>query len=184
MVMTPFYKKPRISLATRLEATFGKMGVKKVYEARKVEPLTPMSRGLSFNTPRMQVKNIRGGWSKVTYRDPSAKNEVTFHIRTKDIKDALAKGRNAWYAPEEKVYSIWIHGSKAGELYSKRRQVEGMYKASVQKGDLEMAGKLEQILAMSDEKVAQFWDAWTDAHSDTEIEDFFKYEEEVDEAWL
>ena len=59
-----------------------------------------------------------------------------------------------------------------------------MYKASIQKGDLEMAGKLEQILAMSDEKVAQFWDAWSEAHSDTEIEDFFKYDEEVDDAWL
>ena len=59
-----------------------------------------------------------------------------------------------------------------------------MYKASIQNGNLEMAGKLEHVLAMSDEKVAQFCDAGTEAQSDTEIEDFFKYEEEVDDSWL
>ena len=59
-----------------------------------------------------------------------------------------------------------------------------MLKASIRKNDVEMVEKLEKILAMSDEKVAEFWDAWTAAHSDTEIEDFFKYEEEVDESWL
>ena len=48
MVMPSFYKKPRYNLATRLEATFGKTGVKQVYEARKVAPLEPRS-----STPRV-----------------------------------------------------------------------------------------------------------------------------------
>ena len=184
MAMPSFYKKPRYSLATRLEATFGKTSVKQVYEARKVAPLEPGSKGLAYDTPMMQVKHTKGGWSKVTYRDPAARNQVTFHMRTKELKPILDRGGDFWRTTEEYVYRQWIRNSKAGSLYTKRRNVEGMLKASIRKGDAEMVEKLEKVLAVSDEKVAEFWDAWCAAHSDTEIEDFFKYEEEVDESWL
>lgn len=184
MSMPSFYKKPRISLATRLEATFKKVSVKKVYEDRKIQPLMPGTRGLAYDTPMMQVKHIKGGWSKVTYRDPVAMDQVTFHIRTKELKPILEHGGDFWRTTEEYVYHEWITTTKAGGLYTKRRSVEGMLKASIHKKDEEMVAKLRKILEMSDEKVAEFWDMWRGAHSDTEIEDFFKYEEEVDESWL
>lgn len=183
MAMPSFYKKPRISLATRLEATFSKKSVRQVYETRKVQPLVPGSKGLAYDTPMLQVKDIRGGWSKVTYRDPAAMNPVTFHIRTKELKPILEEGGDFWRTTEEYVYSHWINTTKAGGLYTKRRKVEGMLKASIKKKDWEMVEKLQQILQMSDEKVAEFWDAWRAAHSDAEIEDFFNYEDEVDESW-
>ena len=61
MVMPSFYKKPRYNLVTRLEATFGKTGVKQVYEARKVAPLEPGSKGLEYDTPMLQVEHTKGG---------------------------------------------------------------------------------------------------------------------------
>lgn len=187
MVMQSFYKKPRASLATRLEATFKKTSIGQVYEERKAArnaPLTPMTPGLAFNSPTMQVMYKKGGWATVTYRDPAAMNVITFRVRSNAIREKLNIPRTQWTSPEGAVYSQWIKNTSAGQMYTKRRQVEGMLKTSIAKGDTEMEKKLRQILQMPDKDVAKFWDAWRDAHTDVEIDEFFDYEEQLDEAWL
>ena len=72
-----------------------------------------------------------------------------------------------------------------GELvFDEATELSKQLKKQWEFGSVKMVSANFQILEMSDEKVAEFWDMWRGAHSDTEIEDFFKYEEEVDESWL
>ena len=187
MVMPSFYKKPRASLGTRVEAAFKKTSIGQVYEQRRAAknaPLTPMTPGLSFNSPTMQVMHKKGGWSTVTYRDPAAMNVVTFKVRSNTIKEKLKIPRTKWTSPEGAVYSQWIRNTEVGGLDAKRRQVEGMLKVAIIKKDVELEQKLRQILQMPDRDVAKFWDAWRAAHTDVEIDEFFDYEDYLDEAWL
>lgn len=182
-------KTRRVSIATQVQASIGHKSVKQVYAQRKEAkriaalPLSGTEQGLAVNQPRLKVQTKKGGWSKVTYTDPNAKSPITFNIRTSGIKDVMYKEPNAWFHPAEAVYSRWINTTVQGQLYSARRQVEGMLKVAVRTGDTEMARKLEQILAMDDVTVAKFRKDWEDAHSDVEIEEYYTYEDETEIVW-
>lgn len=138
----------------------------------------PTVRRVVVNEPRLKVENARGGWSHVTYTDPNANKPIEFNIRTSKIADVMNREANAWFHPAEAVYSEWINSSVSGQKYSARRQVEGMLKVAIKKGDIEMVDKLTAILKMNDDKVAQFRQMWLDAHTDMEIEDFYDYDED------
>lgn len=123
---------------------------------------------------RMSYRKVGGGWSRVTVAEPDGRT-VTFSLRTPRLNEIL-NGKGLFYDPAYKAYSEWINTTGGGYLYSQRRQVEGMRKAALKKGDLEEAAKLEQILKMSDEKVARFREEWLEAHSDVEIDEYYEYE--------
>lgn len=129
------------------------------------------------NEPRIRATVSGGGWAKVTYIDPATGRTATFSMRANTVREALGQKRNRWYDPATAVYSKWIQGTRQGYLYSQRNQVEGMLKTALRKGDVDLAAKLEQVLKMDDEKVARFREEWEKAHTDVEIEDFYKYEE-------
>lgn len=175
-----YYSKPRASVGTQVEAALGHKSIKQVYAERSVPTtLTGTEKGIVVNQPRLKVQERGGGWARVTYTDPQAKGPITFSIRMNQIKGVMNKAPNRWFHPAEAVYSKWINSTKAGEVYTARRQVEGMLKASIKKGDLEMASKLEKILKKSDKEVAEFRQQWKDAHTDEEIEDFYEYDDEI-----
>lgn len=163
----------------------GMQGLAKKYSA-PVKPATPGK--VVLENPRMTVTSRGGGWARVTYRDPRASTPVTFSMRMSEVKKSFAKKATAWYEPETDVYRKWIRSTKAGELHSKRRQVEGALKIAERKGDEEMADAWRKVLQMSDEKVAQFWDEWTDSMSDVELDEYFEYDEDdfkvVGDDWL
>lgn len=179
----PVKIKTRASIGTQVEAALGHKSIQQVYATRRVtvKPLTGAERGIVVDIPRLKVQQRGGGWARVTYTDPNAKGPVTFSIRMNKISDVMHKSPTAWFDPAEAVYSKWINTSKVGAKYTARRQVEGMLKRSIKKGDEEEVRKLEAILAMSDEKVAAFRQEWLATHTDQEIEDYYDYEEE--EEW-
>ena len=182
MVMPSFYKKPRMSLGTRVEASLGKRSAKSVYKGRKVEPLTGFEKNILVNRERLVVQGRGGGWARVTYRNANdPRGGVTFNIRLSKIKDVMNKPPSIMFHPAEAVYSEWIHTSEAGKYYTNRRQVEGMLKTAIKKGDMEMAEQLRKILAKDDKTVYEFRQAWLNAHEPFEIADFYDYEEE--ETW-
>lgn len=123
---------------------------------------------------RMSYRKVGGGWSRITVAEPDGR-VVTFSLRTPRLNEIL-NGKGLFYDPAYKAYSEWINTTRAGYLYSQRRQVEGMLKTALKKGDIDEASKLEQILKMSDEKVAQFREEWLEAHSDVEIDEYYEYE--------
>ena len=123
---------------------------------------------------RMSYQKVGGGWSRVTIAEPDGRM-VTFSLRTPKLNEIL-NGKGLFYDPAYKAYSEWINTTRAGYLYSQRRQVEGMLKTARKKGDIDEAAKLEQILKLSDEKVAQFREEWLEAHSDVEIDEYYEYE--------
>lgn len=175
-------KRPRASIATTVEAGLGHVSAQQVYASRKIlNPLTGTERGIVVNDPRLKVQSRGGGWARVTYTDPNAPAPITFSIRMNKISDVMHKQPNAWFHPAEAVYSKWINTTKKGADYSARRQVEGMLKVAIKRGDDEMARRLEEILKMSDDKVAAFRKDWEDSHTDEEIDDWYDYEEE--EVW-
>lgn len=179
--ISSMYKRPRSSVGTQVEAAIGHSSVKQVYAARKTAPLTGMEKGIVVNQPRLKVQARGGGWARVTYTDPAAGRPITFNVRLSKIKGVMNKQPNAWFHPAEAVYSEWIRSTKAGAMYSARRQVEGMLKVAQTRGDAEMIRKLEAILKKPDKDVAAFRTEWEEAHTDEEIEDFYEYEEE--EVW-
>ena len=125
-------------------------------------------------TGRMSYRKVGGGWSRVTVAEPDGR-VVTFSLRTPKLNEIL-EGKGLFYDPAYKAYSEWINTTRGGYLYSQRRQVEGMRKAALKKGNLDEAAKLEQILKLSDEKVARFREEWLEAHSDVEIDEYYEYE--------
>lgn len=139
-------------------------------------PLTGTERNIILNEPRMIVQNRGGGWVRVTYRDVYAGESVTFNIRKTAYLEAMSKG-GRFYDPLQGVYSRWINTTRQGYMYSQRRQVEGMLKVAKIKGDMALVSELERILMMSDEKVARFREEWEKIHSETEIEEFYEYDE-------
>lgn len=183
MPMPSFYRRPRhVSIATQIQASIGHRSVQEVYaerRQRKTGPLLGTETNIIVNDPRLKVQVRGGGWAKVTYTDPNASGPVTFSIRMSKIKYYLDKPPSDWFHPAEATYSEWINTTKEGALYSARRQVEGMLKVAVKKGDEELAERLRQILKKDDLTVAQFRQDWLNAHTDVEIEDFYDYEEEL-----
>lgn len=123
---------------------------------------------------RMSYRKVGGGWSRVTVAEPDGR-VVTFSLRAPKLNEIL-NGKGLFYDPAYKAYSEWINTTRGGYLYSQRRQVEGMLKTALKKGDIDEASKLEQILKMSDEKVARFREEWLEAHSDVEIDEYYEYE--------
>lgn len=135
--------------------------------------VTPGQAGVT-TMGRMSYQKVGGGWSRITVAEPDGR-VVTFSLRTPRLNEIL-NGKGLFYDPAYKAYSEWINTTRVGYLHSQRRQVEGMLKTARKKGDIEEASKLEQILKMSDEKVAQFREEWLDAHSDVEIDEYYEYE--------
>lgn len=135
--------------------------------------VTPGQAGVT-TMGRMSYQKVGGGWSRVTVAEPDGR-VVTFSLRTPRLNEIL-NGKGLFYDPAYKAYSEWINTTRVGYLHSQRRQVEGMLKTARKKGDIEEASKLEQILKMSDEKVAQFREEWLEAHSDVEIDEYYEYE--------
>lgn len=132
-----------------------------------------------IDQPRLRVTQGNFGWVKVRYTSPQGK-DVTFNARPSFVREAIRSRQGSRYFTDaEAVYSAWIQNTRAGQLYTARRQVEGMVKTARIKGDEETAQALEKVLEGSDQQVAEFRQAWLDAHTDTEIEDFYKYEKEL-----
>lgn len=123
---------------------------------------------------RMRYRNMGGGWTRVTVRDVMNNSEVTFSIRTKRMNEILSSNRRFW-DPAAEAYSEWIKTTKAGYLYSNRRRVEGLLKAAMKRGDMELAAQLKEILEKPDEVVAKFYDDWYEAHTKTEIAQYYAY---------
>lgn len=170
--------KKRASLGTIIESAMGHKSIREVYAGRKTPVhLTGAEKGIVVNDPRLKVQNRGGGWARVTYIDPRANGPVTFSIRMKKIEGVMNKEPNAWFHPAEAVYSQWVNYTAKGAKYSARRQVEGMLKVAIKKGDYEMVEKLQYILTLSDDKVEQFRKDWEMAHTNAEIEDWYDYEE-------
>lgn len=171
----------KAALGTYLSAVLQRKSIPQVKAERIAErksPVTAMSENIVHSEPRLIVQSRGGGWVKATYRDVYAGKEVTFNLRSNIYRQAINQKRNRWYDAPSAVYSAWINETRAGALYTARRQVEGMLKVAEMKGDVQMAGKLTQILGMDDEKVAQFRDEWERVHTDSEIEEFYEYEED------
>ena len=139
-------------------------------------PLTGSERNIILHDNRMTVQNRGGGWVRVTYRDVYAGDSVTFNIRKKVYEEAM-QGYGRYYDPMQAVYSRWITSTRQGYMHTQRRQVEGMLKVARAKGDAVLVSELERILMMSDDKVARFREEWEKVHSETEIEEFYKYDE-------
>lgn len=178
-VAKSMYKKPRTSTGTVVESAMGHKSAKQVYAARKAPvELTGNETGLVVNQARLKVQQRGGGWARVTYTDPNAKGPITFNIRMKQISGVMNKAPSAWFHPAEAVYSKWISTTKAGAEYTARRQVEGMYKTALKRGDDKEAERLQGILKKSDKEVAKFRKEWEEAHTDEEISDWYDYEEE------
>lgn len=171
----------KTAIRTYLSAVLEKKSIPQVRaerKAAKTAPVTGLSGNIIHNEPRLTVQKRGGGWVRATYRDPYAGKEVTFNLRSNIYRQAIGQKQNRWYDAPSAVYSAWINETRAGALYTARRQVEGMLKVAEMKGDIEMAGKLTQVLGMDDEKVAQFRDEWERVHTDSEIEEFYEYEED------
>lgn len=183
-VHTP--KRRKVSLGTTIEAALSHKSIKDVYAEKKVLEknvhLTGAERNLLVNDPRLKVQKRGGGWAKVTYMDTRVGSPVTFSIRMSKIEGVMYKQPTAWFHPAEAVYSQWINYTARGAKYSARRQVEGMLKVAIKKGDSEMVDKLTYILSLNDDKVEQFRKDWLDSHTNEEIEDWYDYEEE--EEWV
>lgn len=176
----------KAAIGNIVKAGFGHKSVGQVRASERLERSAPLDiskvgpKSIIVNEGRIQAAHSGGGWAKVNYVDPVTRRTVTFNMRTTTLREALGQRKNRWYDPATAVYAKWIKGTRAGQLYSARRQVEGMLKTALKKGDMEMAGKLEQILAMSDEKVLAFRQEWEKAMSDAEVEQFYTYEDTVD----
>lgn len=171
----------RINVGDVVTAAFTRRSVPEVRAERLASrrqmntALVPGAQGVRTQG-RLSYQHRGGGWTRVTVRDVALGIETTFSLRTPVFSELLHK-RGMFYDPAQAMYSRWINTTKAGYLYSQRRQVEGMLKTAIKKGDVEMASKLEQILKMSDEKVAQFREAWVDAHTDVEMDEFYEYDD-------
>lgn len=185
VMVNPLKKKRHVALKTVLEAGLGHKSIKQVYAERrelklsKTTHLTGTEKNLLLNDPRLKIQMGKGGWTKVTYLDPNASGLVTFSIQYAKIKDIITRQPSRFFHPAEAVYSKWINESPAGKMYTARRQVEGMLKVALKRGDVELADKITQILKKSDSTVAQFRADWVNAHSDVEISDWYDYDDVI-----
>lgn len=148
---------------------------------------------LIVDDPRLKVYKRGGGWARVVYTDPNASTgTIEFSIRMNKIKDALAKTESAWYTRAEGVYAKWIQSTAKGAMYTDRRQVEGMLKVAIRKGDTALADELRALLAKDDRTVSEWRQKWLSEHTDVEIRDFYDYDVEpgmltealIDPDWL
>ena len=150
---------------------------------------------LIVDNPRLKVYDQGGGWARVVYTGPTAGEPVVFSIRKKLINDAIARPNGLFYNKAEGVYSKWINETKAGAMYTHRRQVEGMLKVAIRKSASDpeyaaMVDKLQKLLKKSDAEIAAWHQKWLDEHSKVEKEEFYDYTDVVgditaySEAWL
>lgn len=168
----------RVSTSDMITAVLKRISPQQA-RAERLAPRHARSQALVPGTPGVQTRGrlsweVRGGgWVRVTVRDGG--RVATFNLRTPQFNEMLNK-RGMFYDPAQAMYSHWINNTKAGYLHSQRRQVEGMLKVAQRKGDIDEASRLQEILKMSDEKVAQFREEWVKAHEDVDIDEYYEYE--------
>ena len=121
----------------------------------------------------MNIMHKLGGWSEVSFmRDGRF---VKMKLRSNIVNDELKKGHMRFNNASDRLYSEWINNTVAGKTYTARRQVEGMLKIALDKGDVAMAEELTQVLSKSDSKVLAYRQKWEREHSDDQIEQFYYY---------
>lgn len=176
----------------RAQYTEGAIPVKKLsdYTARGSKP----AGNLIIDDPRFKVYKQGGGWARVEYKGSTAGGWVKFHIREKEIREIIAKSDTMFWSRGDAVYSKWIQSTDMGQLYTHRRQVEGMLKVAIRKSAkdpamAEMATKLEALLKKSDKEVAEWHQKWLDEHTKVEKAEYYDYKDvmndeiETSEAW-
>lgn len=135
-----------------------------------------------LNLPKIRTSSNNFGWVRVEIKIGG--RDVGFNMRPKDYDRLMAQPIGVG-TQQGKFYSWYINNTRSGQLYTARRQVEGMAKTARIKGNDAYADYLEQeVLSRSDEYVAKWRKEWEDAMSDKEMEDFYDYEEVTDPSGL
>ena len=128
-------------------------------------------------TNRITVSSKNFGWVKVEYKDVGAGKTIEANIRPKmweDIQRAVDSGKK-YKSIEGVFYTKWRTETTAGRLYSDRRQVEGMLKVAIERGDTRLIDEITEVLKKGDDAVSRWYQKWLSEHSEEEIEEFYDY---------
>lgn len=138
-----------------------------------------MAKRIVAETRRIVVRENGFGWYKVQYKDVARDGMVVeTNIRPSMWNEILSEvDSNKKYKTVEGVfYHKWRTETTAGNLYSTRRQVEGLLKASIERGDTAFTEELQEVLKKGDEAVYKWHQKWLSEHSNEEIEEYYDYE--------
>lgn len=158
-----------------------KKGGVMVYSTKKYSHLQEGASNLVIDSPRLKVQYNGKVYATVTYLRDVDLEPITFNIRYSMIKEAITKPENQWYSRAEGVYSVWINNTITGQRYTAFRWAEGMLKTAIKRGDEDMVELMEKVLKMSDDRIMAFRDEWFEAHTDSEISDWYDYDDT--EVW-
>lgn len=136
-------------------------------------------------TRRILVRENGFGWYNVQYKDVGADGRIVeTNIRPKMWEAIRTEvDSNKKYKTIEGVfYHKWRNETTSGAMYSARRQVEGLLKASIERRDTAFTEELQEVLKKGDEAVYRWYEKWLSEHSNEEIEEYYDYE--MDESGL